>query len=226
MPRKADIKTCRYSSCMHPNRVINISTDDFVMSGKAYYHRECLMAKETAVAAEKEAKVRYKRCCHKKCGHANTIIDTYTEEFVKDNTKHYHLDCWSELKAEETKENEIKADIQLLKNLWVENISNTVPIAQLYRELNLMIREQGIDSKYVVFVLEYCIKNKCNLRYPGGLKYFVDRQEIKDAYTKLQAKKIVGNAKFTVDESAQEDTPKFSVSKKSGGFASILNRWQ
>lgn len=226
MARNADIKTCRYSACTHPNRKINLTTDDYVVIGKSYYHRICLEEKEVKIAEEKEAKERFKPCCYKKCRHKSVIIDKKCEDYMQEGSKHYHSDCWRDLKTEEEKEKAIKADIQTLKDMWIANISSTVPLAHLYRELNAMIREQGIDSKYVVFTLEYCIKNKMNLRYPGGLKYYVDRQDIKDAYAKVEARKKIGNAKFTVDDSIDEfDTPKFSVNKRPSGFGSILNRW-
>ncbi|MDY4494858.1 MAG: hypothetical protein SPE24_08235 [Erysipelotrichaceae bacterium] len=40
MNRKS-FRVCRYCNCPHPLKQIDISTDDFVVDGKLYYHRKC-----------------------------------------------------------------------------------------------------------------------------------------------------------------------------------------
>lgn len=169
MARKADIKTCRYANCNHPDKKVNISTDQFVIDKRKYFHKNCFEAFE----------------------------------------------------REEANEAKLKADIQLIKNMWIENISNTVVLSQLYLEINRLVRERNIDSDYVIYVLDYCINHKLNLRYPAGLKYYVDNAEIKSSYEKTKIRKIIEQADFTVRETT-DTAPKFSINKKQGGFASIL----
>lgn len=169
MARKSDIKTCRYANCNHPDKRVNISSDEYIVNGRKYYHRDCFEAFE----------------------------------------------------REEANEAKLKADIQLIKNMWLENISNTVVLSQLYLEINRLVREQNIGSDYVIYVLDYCIKHKLNLRYPAGLKYYIDKEEIKSSFEKTKIRKIVEQADFTVHETI-DTAPKFSVNKKQSGFASIL----
>lgn len=163
-----------------------------------------------------------KTCRYKECKHPNKRLNIVEQDYISVGRLYFHKDCYAEKERKDAAEAKIKADIQLIKNMWVENISNTVVLSQLYLEINKLIRERGIDSEYVIFVLNYCIKNSCNLRYPAGLKYYVDKQEIKDAFEKERAKKIVGNAMFSVDSTISDSSPKFTINRKPSGFNSIL----
>lgn len=162
-----------------------------------------------------------KTCRYKKCRFPDRRLNIAEQDYVSVGRVYYHRDCYEEKKKEDDAEERIKADVQLIKNMWIENISNTVVLSQLYLEINRLIRERGIDSKYIIFVLNYCIINHCNLRYPAGLKYYVDKQEIKDAFKKASAKKIVNDATFNVDPTT-DSSPKFTINKKPSGFNSIL----
>lgn len=46
MPKKTDIKTCRYRECNHKSKDINIFADKYVKIGSAYYHEDCYVAKK------------------------------------------------------------------------------------------------------------------------------------------------------------------------------------
>ena len=165
-----------------------------------------------------------KVCRYKKCRHPDCKINIAEESFVLlGKSSYYHSDCYENKQSEDRKEEQLKADIQLIKNLWLENISNTVVISQLYLEINRLVRERDIPSDYVIFVLQYCIKNKCKLRYPAGLKFYVDRQEIKAAYKKSKMPKIDASS-FTADQAQAVEAPKFTVNQKPSGFSSILGR--
>lgn len=168
MAIKSDFKTCRYKYCKHKTRKIDVATDDFVMNGNMYYHR----------------------------------------------------DCYTEKQNEEKRKKKTNADIQLIKNLWVENISNTVNYGQLVGVIGQLLK-RGVESEYLVFALKYCIDHKLNLNYPAGFHYFVDKSEIKEAYQqkKNKANKVDINSFVAIDN---DNAPKFTVSKKKTGFQNIL----
>jgi len=169
MSKKADLKTCRYAKCNHPNKIIDITKDDYTIIGARTY---------------------------------------------------YHTDCLNEKRKEDWKDENTKNDLQYIKEQWGLHISKTVVYSQLMKCLNDLLK-QGISSDYLVFVFEYIVKHKMNLRYPMGFKYYVDRQEIKDAYSRHQiAKSKTNQNAFKVCDS--EDQPKFSVSHRNVGFGSIL----
>lgn len=137
-------------------------------------------------------------------------------------TQYYHDDCYKDKVNGEWKDEKTKADIQIIKNLWIEHISKTVVFSQLYNELNNLV-DRGIESEYLVFVMNYIIEHKLNLNYPAGFKYFIDKIEIRDAYAKRKpiAQKYSEDNFIVVEK---EDTaPKFSVNKKPNGFQSIFS---
>lgn len=166
-------------------------------------------------------KADIKICRYAKCKHAEKKINISEDLFVVDGRKYYHQECFDALEREEASEAKLKADIQLIKNMWIENISDTVVFSQLYIEINRLVRERGIESEYVIYVLDYCIKNKMNLRYPAGLKYYIDNEEIKSSYEKTKIRKIIEKADFSVHETT-DTAPKFTINKKTGGFSNIL----
>lgn len=181
---KADLRTCRYKACKHPNGMIDLKVDSYIADGRSYYHSDCFEEKQKDDEKEKQEKAAKQ--------------------------------------AEKSRKN---ADMKLIANLWVENISNTVMFSQLYGVLNKLI-DRGISSEYLVFVMQYVIGHHMTLRYPAGLTYYIDRQEIKDAYNK-QFKQVIPQDQFVVKESQEiptDNTPKFSVPKKPSGFQSILGK--
>lgn len=165
-------------------------------------------------------KTDIKKCRYVHCKHLNKEINILCDEFKTIGKMYYHKDCYQAKIKGEWKDEKTKADLQLIKNLWIEHISDTVVYYQLFQCLNDLI-SQGIDSDYLVFTIQYCINNKLNLRYPRGFKYFVDNQEIKDAYKKKNQQTIL-QTNFLVTDTEDDIIPKFSINKKTEGFNSIL----
>lgn len=166
------------------------------------------------------AKKDIRICRYIQCKHEAKEINIITDEYVNKGSMYYHKDCYKAKVNGEWKDSKTKADLQLIKNLWVEHISETVVFTQLFYNLNQLI-DRGISSDYLVFVLKYVIKHKMNLHYPAGLRYYVDRQEIKNAYKKHIAQNSIDKGyKFVAkdDDTAQN----FTTKKKSKGFQNIL----
>jgi len=146
---------------------------------------------------------KYPRCKHGK------VVNLETDEYVCDGRDFYHQDC-----------NKEKRDMMLIRDMWTKHISDTVVFSQLNKTLNELLDLPSVTSSYLVFVMEYIIANKCNLRYPNGFRYYVDKQAIKDAYKK-KTQPVIDQKQFVANED-QGDFPKFAVFKKHFGFASIL----
>ena len=155
---------------------------------------------------EKGARV----CKYPNCKHGGKV-NIEQEVFVKEKGSFYHEDCYKD-----------KVDLQLFRNIWVENISSTVVYSQLNQMLNQFI-SKGISTKYLLFTLQYVIDNHLNLKYPAGFKYYIDYPKIKEAYQKSVQRKIV-SADFTVKDDGCDNAPKFSFKRKPSGFNSILRR--
>jgi len=167
------------------------------------------------------AKVDIKTCRYSNCKHASKEIDISKEKFINVGRAFYHEDCYKTKIAIEEREKNISADMQLIKNLWIENINQTVVISLLFKVVREYL-DRGVSSDYLVFVLQYVISHHCKLNHPFGFKYYIDDANIKAEYKKKMMPDIPRDA-FTVVESQEEDQgKKFSVPKKSTGFGSIL----
>lgn len=167
-------------------------------------------------------KTDIKICRYERCKHLDKKIDITKDDYKVNGTMYYHSDCYKFKKKGIWKDEQTKSDLQYIKNQWVLHINRTVVYSQLLQCLNDFIA-RGVSSEYLVFVLDYVIKNKMNLRHPQGFKYYVDKQEIKDAYQKHLIAKSGANKKsnFVVTDD-NSTAPKFSVAQKPQGFKSIL----
>jgi len=171
MSKQTDLRVCRYCDCRHPDKMIDLNTDEYTVVGKMYYHKDC--------------------CIKKRRG--------------------------------EWKDEQTKSDLQYIKNQWVLHINNTVVYSQLFKVLNDLL-QRGIPSDYLVFMFDYIVSHKMKLRYPNGLNYYADNEQIKAAYIKSKIVKADKSA-FLVDESAfgqPEQTPPPPQNNKPIGFESVL----
>lgn len=148
---------------------------------------------------------KIRKCYYGKCKHGGQI-NIETDEYVQDKNL-YHTDCYQEMK-----------NLQLIRNLWIERISNTVSYSQLNKVLNSYL-DRGISSDYLLFTLQYVIANHMTLRYPGGLQYYIDREEIKKQYQKTLKQKL---KQAPYNTAVQSNIPKFAVKTKKEGFGSII----
>lgn len=158
------------------------------------------------------AKSNIKRCRFGRCLHETKDIDIEKEDYVKGDgaSSFYHRDC----KA-------VKDDIETVKMLWHDHISENVVFSQLTNIINRIIFDKHIPSEYLVFAMQYVIKYKKPLKHPPGLYYIIDDSAIKAAWAKHKAKQIVGNAKFEA-KTDEKTEPVFSVKRKTQGFGDIF----
>ena len=169
------------------------------------------------------AKKDIRICRYIQCKHKTKEINIITDEYVNKGSMYYHKDCYKAKVNGEWKDEKTKRDLQTIKELWITHINNTVVYSALFRVLNELL-QRGIDSDYLLFVMQYCIMKKLNLNYPNGFKYFVDKKEIKDAYAKKQLKDNGYNKESFIvveDDKAPSFTAKLSKPK---GFDSILKK--
>lgn len=165
-----------------------------------------------------------RKCRYKDCKHSTREIDITKDEFKVKGSMYYHTDCYKLNKESAWKDEKTKADLQYIKTQWILHISNTVVYSELFRCLNGLL-DRGITSDYLVFVMDYVVKNKLTLNHPNGFKYYVDKQYIKDAYNKhLLSQSSVNVQTDFVVSTDDTNTPKFSINKKPSGFGSILKK--
>lgn len=117
--------------------------------------------------------------------------------------------------------------MEAIKKIWVDNISDTVVDSILIKELDKLFA-QGIDSGYLIFVLKYIIKHGKNLRYPAGLKYYIDDSDIKQEYKNVQARRNkIDMQSFNVEDAFANDTQMantISIGRKDEGIMGIFGK--
>ena len=138
---------------------------------------------------EKIFKCAFKHCRHSSC-------DVSQGEAVKIGRRYYHRDCA-----------DTRNDIEIIKNLYCEKISNTVVIPLLLSVIDNIVFQKEIDSAYLLFALRFAITNKIVINSPYGLHYIIDNYKIKNAWSKHEARKIT-NIHF---EAKAGDEPVFQV---------------
>lgn len=146
------------------------------------------------MAETKTYKCGFRHCQHESC-------ETSQDEAVKIKNRYYHEDCAK-----------IYSNIEEIKALYYEKISNTVVMPQLVNVINNIIFKKKVDSDYFLFAVKYAINTKRKINYPQGLHYIIDDYRIKDAWKKKQLQSI-SKVKF---EAKSNDEPMFRVKKPKG----------
>ena len=166
-------------------------------------------------------KVAVKTCRYKNCSHDGKVILVGKDDFVVDGRLYYHADCFKLKQEEEEKKRKETVDMAAIRDMWVKNINPTVIFSDLNRVMYGLL-SRGVSSDYLVFVMQYVVKNNCKLNYPSGFRYYVDRQEIKTEYEKKMRKHFAMN-QFKANEPQNiEAKQPFPVPRKPGGFEKIL----
>lgn len=146
-------------------------------------------------------KTKIYKCGFRHCQHESCEIPQ--GKAVKVKNRFYHEDCAK-----------IYINIEEIKTLYYEKISNTVVMPQLTSVINNIIFKKHVDSGYLLFALQYAINTKRKINYPQGLHYIIDDYRIKNEWEKKQLQSI-GKVKF---EAKSNDEPMFRINspKKKG----------
>lgn len=123
---------------------------------------------------KKTVKCRYQHCLHE-------TKDIPKEEAVGNGGFYYHADCYKE------KQNKNK-----IVRIFIDNVNPEVSVPMLRRVINNIIHDKGISSEFLLFGLEYYINHKIGIKYPAGLYYVIENQDVKSIYKRIYGKKEKG----------------------------------
>ena len=140
------------------------------------------------------AKVKTYKCAFRHCQHESCEISQ--DKAVLIGKRYFHEDCA-----------EIYNNIEEIKRLYYEKISNTVVMSQLIRVINHIVFTKKVDSNYFLFAVKYAISSKRKINYPQGLYYVREDYIIKNAWKKKQ----VQSSGQYVFEAKQEEETKFTA---------------
>lgn len=153
------------------------------------------------------AKNKMVRCRYKHCKHDQKEIER--DQAVKDGGAYYHPDCHQE-----------KELMRSIEQYFINNINSQPIMQQLRTVINRLVYVQGKDPAFILFAMKYAVQNKIQLRYPPGLYYIIDRDDVIEAWRKRNR----GQRKEFDFADVEDYTPTdgYTVQRPTG-FGRILN---
>lgn len=146
-------------------------------------------------------------CRWSHCNHDDRKMKV--EDAVKSGTSaYYHPDCFRE-----------KECIRKICDLYNEHIDSNPIWAQVMRVITNIIYQNHVKPEYLLFALDFAIKNGIEILYPPGLYYLVKRRDVADAWKKREKHKVVEFGEVP-DLDVQEG---YKV-QSGGGFMRILGK--
>ena len=140
------------------------------------------------------------KCRYSKCKYLHSSNELKKEDAVKGGSKnsYYHPDCW-----------EISQTINQIKTTFCEDVDPTLTskqIGSLMNIINNLVYSKGIAPDYILFALNYYIKNKPgSLRYPGGIAYIVQNKDVQLLWENEQKKKVEKSLKEEMKKNQNVD---------------------
>ena len=111
------------------------------------------------------------KCRYKNCKHDNRELDK-DDAVLSGKASYYHKDCYKEMTA-----------IKRVIDVYVKKVDNQPIFTQLRQVVNKLIIEQGVDSEYLIFAINYCADLGI-IKHPPGLFYIVKNERVKKEWDK------------------------------------------
>lgn len=142
-----------------------------------------------------------KKCAYKYC--KNPEIQN-ENEMIRDNGKCYHFACYEK--------KTIKNEVFLAFCNYVTNEESGIFIR---KKISDYVDKENYNANYVLFTMNYIIKNQIPLRSIWGLKKVMDRDKVKQLYEQTL------NKLRPVNVPKEEKTFKFEREEK-GGWQDLI----
>ncbi len=166
-------------------------------------------------------------CRYPKCNkiHETTLINKDDAIKYGKGNSYYHPDCLH-----------IMQTINLIRDTFIHDVnplSTRQQIGALVSIINNIVFTKAVDVDFLYFALNYFIKNKPGaLKYPGGLHYIIQNEEVKAAWEKAKEWRIRSElkAKMEAESDNTEDIAELDLMgsnfsykpQKERSFADIL----
>ena len=148
------------------------------------------------------------KCAYKQCKLGGKVNKSIA---VKKGNRYYHRECLNELHNKEQ-----------IRKLFLEHINSTEVISLLNRTINNIIDVKKVPSDFLLFALQYVIKNKLPLNHATGLYYIINNKKIKKEYMKQKAREI--NSKIKTTNVSANNEVKFNITIENNSWSKIFER--
>lgn len=172
----------------------------------------------------KKQVVKMVQCRYPKCFNLHETTELKKEDAIQSGKSYYHSDCYHTMQT-----------ITKIRDTFVKEIDPTLTgrqIGALVSIVNNMVFDKKVDVDYILFSVEYMIKNKPGaLKHPGGIAYIIQNDEIKKAWRielnrKIRAEMKEAQKTAMVNDEFRLDLPDDSFEykpQKTRSFADILH---
>lgn len=116
------------------------------------------------------------KCAYQHCPFGGQVDK---DEAVSYKRRHYHKKCFQDVVNKEK-----------IREYYLENINKTEILSRLNAIISDIIDKKQVDSEFLLFAIQYAIKNNITIRTPMGMYFLINNYKIKEAWKKEQAKKI------------------------------------
>jgi hypothetical protein len=101
---------------------------------------------------------------------------------IKVGNKRFHKTCYQN-----------QENLKKCRELYIQYINPAVIHSQLNKALNTLILDKKVEVDFLLYVIEYVIDNKIEVKAPYTLYYKVNDYKIKNAYNNLDNVKSAVN---------------------------------
>lgn len=116
-----------------------------------------------------------RKCFWAHCDHEDHMIDLKSESYIKDDktNKCYHEKCWHE-----------KLVLSDTINDFLNKVDPNASRTYLRKELNRLVYQEHVPCEYVQFIVNYVADHHMGLKFPGGIKFYLDNKQVVEAWNR------------------------------------------
>lgn len=149
------------------------------------------------VAKAKVAKPKLVNCRYPKCHLLHASTELSKDEAIFYNNRYYHNNCLHTMLT-----------VMKIKDLFIQRVDPTLTakqIGMLVSTVNNIVFSKHIDVDFVLFAVQWIVDNKPGvLKYPAGIHYIIQDNDVKDAWNKEKRRQIKASMQEAVNQLGKE----------------------
>jgi hypothetical protein len=161
------------------------------------------------------------KCNYKMCDNFGVAVDP-----IKYKNKYYCKECLKKLKHEielQEKEKELKQRNSELRKQIMDITLEILPkeIPSLINKVTNQWVSLGYSMEYILYTINYIRINRCILNHVHGVRYYMNKDDIKNQYNKLKAKEKLKQLQHQEFETT-EDVVEFKPTQETNNWSDLI----
>lgn len=149
-------------------------------------------------------------CAYKNCLHeTNKISDD--EEYIKEKSTYYHLDCY-----------DCRRKINEIITIFAEQVNSNIVFTVLRRVINTLVFKQNNDVNFVLYAIKYAVNHpEMKLTNPEGLYRICKDKNVVDSWNEIRCGKLLDGKKVEI-KSVTPTSFELPVAKKKKSISDLF----